>query len=197
MFTCELQFSLGLAYLISPSETYAMIPKPKPGEYNPYYQKYIENIPEQTDVLELLQKQRYDVMQLFGRVSEKEADFAYGPGKWSIKELLGHMNDTERIMAYRALCIARGEKSALPGFDENEYVANAFFSERTLGGLLAEHQAVREATIALFDALPASAVIRVGNANGSPVTVAALAFIIAGHEHHHLNILKERYLVKL
>lgn len=174
-----------------------MIPKPQPGEYNDYYHKYIESLPAQTDILDFLQKQRQDVVQLFGRVSEPEADFAYEPGKWSIKELLGHMNDTERIMSYRALCIARGEQSALPGFDENVYVTNAYFKERTLSGLLAEHQIVREATLALFDTLPAPAISRIGNANGSPVSVAALAFIIAGHERHHLNILKERYLVKL
>ncbi|WP_242693036.1 DinB family protein [Sabulibacter ruber] len=174
-----------------------MIPKPQPGEYHEYYQKYIQGISDQADVLDVLHQQRYDVAQLFGRVSEAEANFAYAPGKWSIKQLLGHMNDTERIMTYRALCIARGEQSPLPGFDENEYVTNAGFEERTLAGLLQEHQVVREATIALFDTLPAAAYPRVGNANGSPISVAALAFIIAGHERHHLNILKERYLVKL
>lgn len=157
----------------------------------------MQSIPDQADVLEVLQKQRYDVLQLFGRVSENEADFAYAPGKWSIKEVLGHMNDTERIMAYRALCIARGEQNSLPGFDENDYVAHAFFHERTLAGLLEEHKVVREATIALFDSMAPAAYPRLGNANGSPVSVAALAFIIAGHERHHLNILKERYLVKL
>ncbi|ALJ00830.1 DinB family protein [Rufibacter tibetensis] len=174
-----------------------MIPKPQPTEYNAYYQPYVQSVPEGTDVLEFLQKQRYEVIQLFGRVSDGEADFAYAPGKWSIKELLGHMNDTERIMAYRALCIARGEQNTLPGFDENDYVANAFFQERTVGGLLEEHQVVRESTIALFDSMAPAAFTRVGNANGSPVSVAALAFIIAGHERHHLNILKERYLAKL
>ncbi|RNI30561.1 DinB family protein [Rufibacter latericius] len=174
-----------------------MIPKPKPGEYNEYFQKYIQNISDQTDVLDYLQKQRQEVTQLFGRVSEGEAHFAYEPGKWTVKQLLGHMNDTERIMSYRALCIARGEKNPLPGFDENEYVANAFFQERTLNDLLAEHQIVRDATLSLFSSFPEVSLSRLGNANGSPVSVAALAFIIAGHERHHLNILKERYLVKL
>ncbi|RNI27529.1 DinB family protein [Rufibacter immobilis] len=174
-----------------------MIPKPLPSEYNDYYHKYIQPIPDQTDVLELLLKQRQEVTQLFGRVTESEANFAYEPGKWSIKELLGHMNDTERIMAYRALCIARGEQTTLPGFDENAYVANSGFSQRTLAGLLKEHQVIREATVALFDTLPEEALSRVGSANGSPVSVRALAFIIAGHERHHLQILKERYLVKL
>ncbi|MFB9862224.1 DinB family protein [Rufibacter immobilis] len=174
-----------------------MIPKPLPSEYNDYYHKYIQPIPDQTDVLELLLKQRQEVTQLFGRVTESEANFAYEPGKWSIKELLGHMNDTERIMAYRALCIARGELTTLPGFDENAYVANSGFSQRTLAGLLKEHQVIREATVALFDTLAEDALSRVGSANGSPVSVRALAFIIAGHERHHLQILKERYLVKL
>ncbi|WP_205504443.1 DinB family protein [Rufibacter psychrotolerans] len=174
-----------------------MIPKPQPGEYHEYYQKYIQSISDQADILELLQTQRQEVVQLFGRVSESEADFAYAPGKWSVKQLLGHMNDTERIMAYRALCISRGEQNPLPGFDENQYVANAFFEERTLSGLLEEHQTVRQATLALFSSFHPQAIARLGNANGSPVTVAALAFIIAGHERHHLNLLKERYLVKL
>ncbi|KAA3438268.1 DinB family protein [Rufibacter hautae] len=174
-----------------------MIPKPIPGEYNEYFERYIQNISDQADILELLQKQRQEVVQLFGRVSEGEANFAYEPGKWSVKELLGHMNDTERIMAYRALCVARGEQNPLPGFDENTYVAHAFFKDRTINGLLAEHNTVREATISLFDSLPEVSLTRLGNANGSPVTPAALAFIIAGHERHHLNILKERYLVKL
>lgn len=148
-------------------------------------------------MLDLLQKLQQEVNQLFGRVSATEADFAYEPGKWTIKQLLGHMNDTERIMAYRALCIARGEQAPLPGFDENDYVRNGYFEERTLAGLLAEHHAIRAATIALLDTLPEAAFSRRGNANGQPVTVAGLAFIIAGHERHHLNIFKERYLVKI
>lgn len=174
-----------------------MIENPNSGEYNPYYEPYIQLIPEQTDVLELLQKQQQEVQQLFGRVSEGEADFAYEPGKWSVKELLGHMNDTERIMAYRALCIARGDQQALPGFDEGTYVAHSNFRERLLSNLLEEHSIIRASTTALFQSLTHEALARVGNANGSPVSVAALAFIIAGHERHHLNILKERYLVKL
>ena len=174
-----------------------MIQKPHPSEYNAYYQKYVESISDQADILDVLQQQRYDVIQLFGRVRDTEADFAYAAGKWSIKEVLGHITDTERIMAYRALCIARGEQNSLPGFDENEYVANAFFKERTIGGLLEEHQVIRESSIALFDSMVPAAYTRLGYANGSPVSVAALAFIIAGHERHHLNILKERYLAKL
>ncbi|GAB2537660.1 DinB family protein [Rufibacter soli] len=174
-----------------------IIPRPLPGDYAEYYTSYIQTIPEQAEVLDLLQKQQQEVNQLFGRVSANEADFSYEPGKWSIKQLLGHMNDTERIMAYRALCIARGEQAPLPGFDENDYVRNAYFEERTLAGLLAEHQAIRAATISLLETLPEAAFSRRGNANGQPVTVASLAFIIAGHERHHLNILKVRYLVKL
>jgi hypothetical protein len=174
-----------------------MIQKPLAGEYNTYYEKYIQSIPDETDILEHLRQQRQEVVQLFGRVSEGDSDFAYAPGKWSIKELLGHMNDTERIMAYRALCVARGEQQPLPGFEENDYVANAAFHQRTLSGLLEEHLTIREATIALFASLPEEAYTRIGNANNSLISVSALAFIIAGHERHHLNLLKERYLVKL
>ncbi|QHL86245.1 DUF664 domain-containing protein [Nibribacter ruber] len=174
-----------------------MIPKPQPSEYPAYYEKYINNISDSTNVLDLLHTQRQEVVQLFARVSESESNFAYEPGKWSIKELLGHMNDTERIMAYRALCFARGEQQPLPGFDENDYVVHANFSERTLTDLVEEHMTVRAATISLFKSLSTAALGRLGNANGNPMTVAALAFIIAGHERHHLNILKERYLAKI
>ncbi|MGV3540115.1 MAG: DinB family protein [Rufibacter sp.] len=174
-----------------------MIQKPAPGEYNPYFEKYIQLLPDQVDIVEHLQNQQQEVVQLFSRVSEPEADFAYAPGKWSIKELLGHMIDTERIMAYRTLCVARGEQTPLPGFEEEDYVANAHFSGRTLQSLLDEHHAVRAASLALVQNLPEQALVRVGNANGAPASTRALIFIIAGHERHHLNILKERYLVKL
>jgi hypothetical protein len=174
-----------------------MIAKPQPAEYPPYYEKYINSISDQTNVLDLLLTQQQEVVQLFARVSEGESNFAYEPGKWSIKELLGHMNDTERIMAYRALCFARGEQQPLPGFDENDYVVQSNFSERTLTDLVEEHRTIRAATLSLFKYLPERAFSKIGNANGNPMTVAALAFIIAGHERHHLNILKERYLAKL
>ena len=174
-----------------------MIAKPQPGEYPVYYEKYINSISDQVNVLELLQTQQQEVVQLFARVSESEANFAYEPGKWSIKELLGHMNDTERIMAYRALCFARGEQQPLPGFDENDYVLKSNFAQRTLTDLVEEHRTVRAATLSLFKTLAPEAFARIGNANGNPMTVAALTFIIAGHERHHLNILKERYLAKL
>lgn len=123
-----------------------MLQKPQPGEYYPFYETYIQHLPDQANVIELLQKQQQEVVQLFGRVSENEANFAYAPGKWTVKELLGHMNDTERIMTYRLLCVARGDKNPLPGFEENEYVLNANFGERTLSGLLEEHQVVRAAS---------------------------------------------------
>ncbi|MFC6999809.1 DinB family protein [Rufibacter roseus] len=174
-----------------------MIQKPQPGEYNPYYEPYLQLFTNDTDVLDLLQKQQQEVVQLLGRVTEGDADFAYEPGKWSIKELLGHMNDTEKIMAYRALCVARGENQPLPGFDENTYVANSNFKDRTLSSLLEEHAVIRANSVFFFNTLSEETFSRIGNANGSPVSVAALAFIIAGHERHHLNILKERYLVKI
>ena len=174
-----------------------MIQKPQPTDYHPYYQPYVQHIPDNTDVLELLQKQQQEVPQVLSRVGESEADFAYAPGKWSIRELVGHMNDTERIMACRALCIARGEQQVLPGFDENEYVTHSNFRERPISSLLEEHALIRANTRFLFLSFSHEALSRRGNANGSPVTVAALAFIIAGHERHHLHIMTERYLAKL
>ncbi|WP_192820851.1 DinB family protein [Rufibacter sp. LB8] len=170
---------------------------PAPGDYNPYFDNYISLVSSQEDIVKYLAEQPQKLQQLLGRVSASAADFAYEPGKWSIKQLLGHMNDTERIMAYRALCIARGEQVSLPGFDENLYVTNARFEDRALESLVTEHQAIRNATLALIKGLPPEATARRGNANGHPITVSALVYIIAGHEQHHLNILKERYLAKL
>ncbi len=174
-----------------------MILKPEPGHYHPYYEPYLQHIPADTDVMEVLEKQQLEVKQLVGRLSEAEADFAYAPGKWSVRELLGHLNDTERVMTYRALCIARGEQTDLPGFDENAYVANANFKDRTIASLLEEHALIRLNTRFFFLSLHDEDYAKTGQANGGPVSVAALAFIIAGHERHHLNILRERYLAKL
>lgn len=121
----------------------------------------------------------------------------YAPGKWTLKEIVGHLADDERIFTYRALCIARGDPRELPGFDENLYVAGAAFEERPLAGLLAEYRAVRQATLELFGGLPAEAWLRRGIVNGYTASARGLAFHIAGHELHHIRVLREKYLSRL
>lgn len=167
--------------------------RPAPGEYLEYYGKYINRVPT-GDIAALLRDQIGDTRALLSSVKPGDADKAYAPGKWTVKEVVGHMCDTERIMAYRATRIARADKTDLPGFDENEYVAAASFGERDLASLVEELTTVRNATISLFRGLPHEAWPRRGSANGSEVSVRALACIIAGHELHHRELLETRYL---
>jgi N-acetylglutamate synthase-like GNAT family acetyltransferase len=169
------------------------ITRPASDEYAPYYARYIEQVPD-GPILELLERQVNDTGALLGKLGGRDADFRYAEGKWSVKEVVGHVADTERIFAYRALCFARADATALPGFDENAYVARAKFAGRTLADLVAEFRLVRAATVAFFAGLDAEEVTRRGTANNNPYSVRALAFIIAGHERHHAKILAERYL---
>jgi len=169
------------------------ITRPSPGEYAPYYGRYIDLVPD-GDVLDLLGRQVEETAQLVESLSDRDADFRYAEGKWSIKEVIGHVADTERIMVYRALCFARGEPVALPGFDEDEYVRRARFASRGLPDLVAELRAVRASTLPFFAALDAEELERKGTANSRPYTVRAVAYIVAGHERHHTKALAERYL---
>ncbi|MBZ5602923.1 MAG: DinB family protein [Acidobacteriia bacterium] len=167
--------------------------KPQPGEYNPYYEKYISLVP-QGDLIATLKSQIDDTRALLSAVPETRGAFRYADGKWSIKEVVGHLIDTERIMSYRALRIARGDTTPLPGFEQDDYVRNANSDAFSLASLADEYAAVRRATTLLFEHMTAEACTRQGTASTYPVTVRALAWIIAGHELHHRAILKERYL---
>ena len=169
-----------------------MIAKPEVGEYNPFYETYISKVPE-GDLLKMLQSQADELPGWFASLSDR-SDYRYGDDKWSIAEVLHHCLDAERIFAYRALCIARGDTQPLPGMDQNEYMAGALTSERTYDSLIAELKAVRGATLALAESMSASVLTNEGNASGSPVTVRALFGIIAGHTAHHVQVIKERYL---
>lgn len=170
-----------------------MYTKPQAGDYAPYFGKYIAQLPE-APLLELLEKQAEELTGLLADLSETQAEKAYAPGKWNTKQVVGHMTDTERIMLYRALCISRGEQASLPGFDENAYVDQADFSSLTLNSLLEEYVISRRSTLAFFRNLEEGARQRRGLCNGAPTTVNGLLGIIAGHERHHLNLFKERYL---
>jgi hypothetical protein len=164
-----------------------------PGEYAAPYAGYIAAVGD-ADVLALLERQLETVARLLGGVSESRAAHRYAPGKWSVKEVVGHLADTERVMAYRALRIARGDATPLAGFDENAFVHGAAFDRRSLGSLADEWAAVRRATLALVRPLDAAALQRIGSASGHPVSVRALVYIMAGHVAHHLGVLESRYL---
>jgi uncharacterized damage-inducible protein DinB len=168
------------------------IGRPEPSEYAQYFERYISKVPD-GDIVELLSKQLDETLRLLGSVSESGGDYRYGPEKWSIKEVVGHMADTERIFCYRALCFARGETASLPGFDENEYVRNSNFAQRTMRDLAAELAAVRRATLALFSNLDEQSMARRGLANEREYSVRSIPYIIAGHERHHAALLRERY----
>ncbi|MGH9972236.1 MAG: DinB family protein [Pyrinomonadaceae bacterium] len=167
--------------------------KPESTEYLPYYGRYISLVSE-GDILTVLSKQAEETLALLGSIPESRADFRYAPDKWSIKELLGHVIDTERIFAYRALRFARNDQTPLPGYEQDDYVRNASFDGYPLAELAAEFQIVRESSLSLFKHLDKGAWVRQGKANDSDVSVRALAYIIAGHELHHRDILRSRYL---
>lgn len=167
--------------------------RPNPTEYAEYFGRYILKVPD-GDVVEILAQQIEDTVRLLAGVTDQQALVRYAPGKWSVKEVVGHIADTERVMSYRALRFARGDAAPLAGFDENAFVAHAGFDRRPLGDLVEELRAVRRATVALFRGLDPEAALRRGVANEKPVSVRALAYIIAGHERHHREILADRYL---
>lgn len=167
--------------------------RPEENEYAPYYGKYVSLVPD-ADVVETLERQIEDTLALLGGVGEERAAHRYEPGKWSIKEVVGHLIDAERIFAYRALAIARGEQKPLPGMDQDEYMAGANFDARTLADLAEEFAHVRRANVLMLRGLSADAWSRRGVASDNEVTVRAIAYIIAGHEAHHVRILRTRYL---
>jgi uncharacterized damage-inducible protein DinB len=167
--------------------------RPKLGEYNPYYDRYISLILG-NDILGTMEKQLARTVALLSQRSEAEGNFRYGPGKWSLKEVLGHMNDTERIMAYRALRIARADQTPIEGFEQDDYVRDGPFPDLTLAALIEEFKTIRAATLLLLRNLRPQDWTRRGTANNNEITVRALAYVIAGHEIHHRNIIEERYL---
>jgi hypothetical protein len=169
--------------------------RPAVTDYAPFYARYIANVVEE-DVLTALEAQSSETQRLLARLDDQRASYRYESGKWSVKELLGHVTDTERVMAYRALAFSRGETAALPGFDENLYVENGGFDSWTIGDLAEQYALVRRSSILLFRNLPEGAWEKRGRASDSPVTVLALACIIVGHERHHLKVLRERYLIE-
>src|ERR1017187_3979107 len=178
---------------ISTSTTAAAFLRPEPGEAAPFYTGYIALVPG-SDVLAALEGQRRQMLLLLSGRSDADGDFRYAPGKWSLKEVLGHINDGERILSYRALRIARGDTTPIEGYEQDDYVRNSPFAQRPLADLIEDYIAVRRATVSLFRNLDEPAWTRRGTANKNEVTVRALAYIIAGHELHHRKILQEKSL---
>ncbi|MCX6136311.1 MAG: DinB family protein [Ignavibacteriales bacterium] len=168
--------------------------RPAQGDYAADYQYYIDLVPD-GDILELFRRQIGDTIASLTPLSDAAADYRYAPDKWSIKEIVGHMIDTERVFAYRALCFARNESAVLPGFDQDAWAKAASFGRRPLKSLLAEMNLTRTMTLVFFENLTDEEWLRRGIANDRPFSVRALAYALAGHERHHLNILRTRYKV--
>lgn len=166
---------------------------PSTSEYAHFYSAYVGNVPKD-NIIHTLNAQMHEVFTLINSVTGDKAFFSYKEGKWTLKQLFGHMIETERVFAYRALSISRGDKNELPGMDQDEWMKVSNYNSRTLANLSNEYLAVRVATIHLFDNMTKEMINRKGIASGLEFTVRALAFIIAGHELHHLNIIKEKYL---
>ncbi|MGH7647926.1 MAG: DinB family protein [Gemmatimonadaceae bacterium] len=172
------------------------IPRPDKTEYIEYFDRYISKVPD-GDVIELLGAQAGETRAMLGSLSDSDARFRYGPDKWSIKQVVGHLCDTERVMSYRALTFARGDQTVLPSFDENSWVKSSRFDERALSELLDELGAVRAATIALASGLSEDELLRRGRTQSGEYSVRAMVYMIAGHERHHQQILRERYMTSL
>jgi hypothetical protein len=166
---------------------------PESNEFAPFFGRYVSLVTG-GNILETLEKQIQQTQSMLSSVDEERANYRYAPGKWSVKQVIGHLADAERVFAYRALRIARNDKTPLAGFEENDYVSHGPFEHCTLANLVDEYAAVRKATVQLFRALDEAAWERRGIANKDEVSVRALAYIIAGHELHHRRILEEKYL---
>jgi len=169
------------------------IAAPDPSEYAPYYGRYITLVGGH-DVVAVLEDQPRDTLALLSTLSDEQGDYRYAPDKWSIKEMLGHVIDAERVFSYRALRFARDDRTPLASFEQDGYVRSGGFGDRRLADLIEEFVCVRRATVWLFRTLSPEAWMRRGIASDNPVSVRAVAYIIAGHELHHRRVLQEKYL---
>ena len=166
--------------------------RPQQGDYNPYFDNYISLVKGE-NILAALESNYKITQQFLKSIPEEKGDYSYADGKWSVKQVIIHITDTERVFAYRALSIARGDNTALPGYDENVWADNCAAEKRTLADVVEEFLSVRQSIIHLVKSFDDELLSRKGIANNNSASVIALAFVIAGHELHHLNVLKERY----
>ena len=167
--------------------------RPTPAEYNEYYHGYVRLVPE-GDIIDILGEQRAALQQLIGAIPEERSDYRYAPGKWTTRQVIGHVIDAEWVFVTRALWFARAVPTPLPGMDQDEFMAGANFADRSLARLAEEHDHLRSAAIVLFDSFDEDIMDRVGVASGFEFTVRAFAYIVAGHAFHHTAVLEERYL---
>jgi hypothetical protein len=172
-----------------------MTSRPPGTEYAPFFSGYVSLVPE-PDVISVLENQPGELARMSSLVPAHRERFRYAEGKWTIREVSGHLIDAERVFGYRAFCISRGEEASLPGFDENEYVRHSRYDDQPLGDLQSEFAAVREANLMVLRRLDKGAWERLGTANNNPASVRALAFIMAGHVRHHFNVLRDRYGIR-
>ena len=170
-----------------------MIQKPQPNEYSAYAAAYVSKVPN-GPVIEVLEYLKESTYNFFSRMTDAQAEYAYAEGKWTLKQVLGHMIDTERVFGFRAFCFSRGDKNPLPGFEQDNYVNAATFEGRSIQSLANEFKIVREANVYLYSSLSDEQSLLFGTANGNPVSVRALVYMTAGHELHHLDIVKEKYI---
>ena len=168
--------------------------RPDRSEYAPYYEGYISLVAN-TDIRATLAGQPAELRKVFSELAEEKGTFTYETGKWSIKELLGHIIDGERMFAYRAFRISRGDKTPIEGFEQKDYIENARSNERSFADLLDEFELLRVANLLMFDHMTETDLLRSGSANNVEITVRSIGYIMAGHVVHHVNILNERYLV--
>lgn len=170
-----------------------LIYKPKPEDYPHFYKSYIDLIKSE-DVIMILENQGTAFHAFIKSLAPEQGNNRYAAGKWSVKEVIGHVIEVERIMAYRALAISRGDKQSLPGMDENSYMHNSNYEDRTLDDLAEEFLHGRKANIYLFSSFSPEMLQRKGIANNNPITVAALIYVIAGHLDHHVQVIRDRYI---
>jgi hypothetical protein len=167
---------------------------PDPSEYAPYQKAYLDLVPE-GNILQSLERQLPETTALFEGLPESRGEHTYAPGKWTLKEVLGHITDAERVLSYRALRVARGDAMLLAAFDQDAWVRHSACAQRAFPSLLDELATVRQATLSLFRSLEPAALLRRGRTDaGNPITVRAVPYIIVGHERHHLRIIREHYL---
>ncbi len=169
-----------------------MIDRPADSEYAPFYRGYVALVTE-SDLIGVLASQGEELRRFAGGVARERETFAYGPGKWTVRQVLGHLVDAERVFGYRAFCLGRGEAASLPGFDENAYVTRSNSAQRAVADLADEFAAVRQANVVALRQIDDAGWRHVGTANGKPISTRALGFVMAGHVRHHLNVLREKY----
>jgi uncharacterized damage-inducible protein DinB len=169
-----------------------MLTRPERNEYGAWCVDYVARVPE-GNVIEVLERQSQEMLAFLKTLSEEQAERPPAPGKWSVKQVIGHLCDGERVFTYRALRFSRGDETPLPGFEQDDYVRESHANERKLADLAAEYEVLRKATIAFFRSLSPEAALRVGTASGATTSVRALAYITAGHEQRHLELMKKAF----